>query len=369
MEKEIIKKICFVQPRAYYLFNKDIKAPDKVGGAQKQHYLQSIELAKYQEFDVHFLVADFGQKEIEIHQKVTLWKSFNFKDNIFKRVIDLLKVLKKIDAAIYIFRSADAGVAFAILYINYVLRKKVLYQISSDSECSNKELKNKSGYLTAILMSFAYKKADILTAQSENQKKQFEQNRKITIQEIIRNIIEIPEKINRTEESILWIGRLDKVKYPELFLDLAKQYPHEQFVMIAPVVQDDISYGNKIKKKIEKISNIQHFEYVKPNEINHYYQKAKIYVITSYKEGFSNTMTEAMANACPVLSFNVNPDDVFTKHQAGYFAEGSEKLFFKLIDDFLINKNINKSVENASAYLKKYHNKNAIITSLIKQIK
>ena len=75
------KKVCFVIPRAYYLFNKNsTNEQDKVGGAQKQAYLISTELAKNSKFDVNFCVADFGQKNKEYYNNITVWKSFNFTD-------------------------------------------------------------------------------------------------------------------------------------------------------------------------------------------------------------------------------------------------------------------------------------------------
>jgi hypothetical protein len=74
-----MKKVCFVIPRAYYLFNPHAKnAEDKAGGAQKQTFLLSTELAKDPDFDVHFALADFGQADFEIIKQVKLHKSFSF---------------------------------------------------------------------------------------------------------------------------------------------------------------------------------------------------------------------------------------------------------------------------------------------------
>ncbi len=367
MEKEITKKLCFVQPRAYYLFNpKADNFADKIGGAQKQSYLYSIELAKHKKFDVHFITANFGQSDLEVIDNVKVWKSFNFQDNILKKTLDLFQILKKIDANICIFRSADIGVAIAIFYIKLFLRKKVLYMIAGDAEVSFKQLKQKSGFLTALAMPFVYKYADFISAQSQTQSALFAKYRKRKPDIVLRNIINLPETAqNKKKQEILWMGRLDKIKNPELFIELAKKYPNEQFVMIAPIVQDFVEYGENIKNKAAQTDNLKYIDYVLPNKTDEYYQKAKIYVISSFSEGFSNTMAEAMANNVPVLSYNVNPDNIFDRYKIGYCAEGNKDKFFEQFESLLNNHWLSEKLgNNGRIYLEKNHNKAVIIKKI-----
>ena len=362
MEKKI--KICFVQPRAYYLFNNDAKdIKDKVGGAQKQTYLYSIELAKNPNFDVHFLVADFKQANIEKHHNVTVWKSFDFRKNFFKKTFKLFKTLKTINANTYIFRSADTGVAVAIFFIKIFLRKKVLYMLASNVETNFKQLKNMSGFLTALSMNYVYKYADYITVQSKSQYDLFIKHRKRKPDAIIKNIIEIDENTAfKKEDIVLWVGRLAPIKYPELFLETVRSYPKQKFIMIAPVVQDYRSYGKKIKKEAGKIKNLEYIEYVEPEKITLYYQKALIYVITSHFEGFSNTMAEAMANKCAVLSYNVNPDNILLRYKCGLFAKGDKKLFFQQFEELINNKILSQRFgNNGIFYIEKNHQSKLII--------
>ncbi len=363
-----VKKTCFVVPRAYYLFNSEIKnISDKVGGAQKQAYLLSKELVRNNSFDVHFCVADFGQNKIEKHDNVTIWKSFNFNDFIIKRIINLLKTLKKINADIYIFRAADAGVALATLYISFFLRKKNFYMLAHDDETNFKKLKKISGFLTAFTMSFTYKYADVISVQSQEQYNLFTKHRKRKPDAIVKNIITVNNEFEKSENYILWVGRLDKFKNSELFLKLAEKFPKENFVMIAPVVRDFIEYGNTIKKQTKSIKNLKYIDFVKPDEIEKFYLKTKIYVITSESEGFSNTMAEAMANKCPVLSYNVNPDNILKN--AGFCANGSIEKFYKYFDEFLQNSKQRKEFgKNGYKYLKNNHNTSLIIDKFIKVI-
>jgi len=373
LEKKINKKkICFVQPRAYYLFNQETDAgKDKVGGAQTQTFYLSTGLAKKNNFDVHFLVADFGQEDFEIRNKVKIWKSFNFNNNIFKKSFDLFRTLKTINADIYIFRSADLGVAIASFYTKFVLQKKLFYMLASDVETSYKQSRQMSGILRALSMSFVYKFADTISVQSETQYNLFLKHRNKKPSAIIRNIIHLPKQNETINKNyILWIGRLEKIKNPELFIELAKKYPDKKFVMIAPIIRDAVNYGKKIKANILNEKNIIHNDFVAPNNIKNYYEQSVMYVITSHQEGFSNTMAEAMANRCPVLSFNVNPDEIFTKHKAGSFANGSKEKFFNQFEELLINKDLSmKFRKNALKYIKKNHDKDTIINTFIQLLK
>ncbi len=361
-----MKKICFIIPRSYYLFNPEAKnAKDKVGGAQKQAYFLSTALAEDKNFDVHFLVADFGQNELEERQHVKLQKSFNFSDNIFKRTRKLLKTLKKIKAETYIFRTADTGVAFAIFFVQIFLKRKVIYMIAADAETSKKRQKKYNGFMTAFAMQYVYKKADIITAQTEQQSYIFEKNRKRKPDAIIKNIYlnENSENVNYNKKNtILWVGRLSEIKKPELFLKLAEKFPSEKFVMIAPVVLEKKEYGKKIQNKAKSIKNLQYIDYVKPEEIKNHYLKAKIYVTTSYLEGFSNTMAEAMQAGCPIISYNVNPDNILTKYECGFCADKKIEQLFSDFEKLNHNPKLRKFLgQNAAQYIYENHQKEMII--------
>lgn len=370
---QIMKKVCFVQARAYYLFNPNTKnASNKVGGAQKQMYLLSLALAEDNNFNVHFLVADFGQKKRELVENVSIWKSFSFSQNIFVKLRKLLQTLKQIGADIYIFRSADIGVAFAIFFVKNILRKKVLYMLASDIELTFQTQKNHSGFISAKAMQWVYKNTDILlTAQTKTQKNILLKNRGRQANEIIKNIytknINSNRKLNK-KNTILWVGRLTENKKPDLFIELAKKYPNEKFIMIAPIVRDFIKFGEKTQSKIKAVKNITLINYVKPNEIFSYYINAKIYVLTSEFEGFSNTMAEAMIAKCPILSFNVSPDKILEEYNCGLNANN------RLEDFYLFFKNLNSNAElrtvlgeNGANYIKENHQKN-IITSKFKDL-
>ena len=66
-------RVCLVSPKAYPLFNHDIKAT--FGGAEVDLYYLGTELAKDQGFKVSFITADYGQGQIENHENADVIKS------------------------------------------------------------------------------------------------------------------------------------------------------------------------------------------------------------------------------------------------------------------------------------------------------
>ena len=132
--------------------------------------------------------------------------------------------------------------------------------------------------------------------------------------------------------------------------------------MIAPVVRDHKTYGESIQKKAKKIKNLELIDFVIPAEIHDFYMKAKVYVLSSELEGFSNTMAEAMQSRCPVLSYNVNPDNILHDHQFGLCAEKDMDKFYQ--DFEVLNSNEELRGEkgvNGMEYINTFHDKETII--------
>ncbi len=347
-------KVCFVSPLSYVFFSKD--AARKVGGAEKQMYLLGKNLSIDPMFDVHFLVADFGQKEIECQDSISLWKSFRYQSNPLVIIYNLFKTLKKIDADIYVFRSAHTGIAIAVMIVKILLRKKSVYMLAHDAEINFKKQKQTEGLLTALLMKYVYQQSNCVTVQSVYQQDAVKKYRKRNPL-LIKNIFKIQtrEQIEK-KEYLLWVGRIIKFKQPEKFLQLARQFPDEKFVMIAPPDKYFIEEHKKIRQRADKIKNLDFIDFVPPQDMPRYFLKAKVYVLSSYAEGFSNTMLEAMAAGCPILSLNVNPDNILEKYNSGFCAYNNQKKFITLLEKLIKNQDLRKQTgANGQQYVSDNH--------------
>jgi len=355
-------KVCFVIPKLYAYFNPDFQGIT-YGGAERQGYYLIKKLAQKSDFQISACVADFGQETQEIYQNITVYKSFKFEQPKIIGLQKLYQTLKKINADIYVFRSADVGVAIGMFLVKWI-GKRIFYMVANDDESNAKGLAKCVGSSSALLMGKAYPIVDILTVQSNFQKEKFQEFRGITPNEIIRNIykIAIPiNKINYKEKKIiLWVGRCHTWKQPEHFLELARQNPQETFKMIAPK-SDDEAYFHQIKTQVQAIPNLEYIDFVAPHKIKKYYQQCKIYVITSVSEGFANTMMEAMESCCAISSLNINPDNIIEKYQMGTATKDVDKFYqnFKRLVQ-----NPEKTQEfgrNARKYLEENHQEDQII--------
>ncbi|HIP49839.1 MAG TPA: glycosyltransferase family 1 protein, partial [Candidatus Pacebacteria bacterium] len=91
-------------------------------------------------------------------------------------------------------------------------------------------------------------------------------------------------------------------------------------------------------------------------EIQKYYDKAKLFVNTSDHEGFPNSFVQACLGSTPIVSYKVNPDNFLVKRNVGYFADGDRAKLFELVQDGLKNEMIWKDKsKNCFKYVKKYH--------------
>jgi hypothetical protein len=118
-------------------------------------------------------------------------------------------------------------------------------------------------------------------------------------------------------EFVLWIGRADDFnKRPMLFLELARDCPELQFVMIASRTDDTVF------RALEQACppNLRIAEHLPPQETWDYLRRARVLVNTSKFEGFPNTFLQAAVMGVPVVSLEVDPDGMLVRHGCGIFA-------------------------------------------------
>ena len=159
--------------------------------------------------------------------------------------------------------------------------------------------------------------------------------------EVIYNAHYIPENINQDNKStILWVGRAHPMKRPEIFLKLAKLFPKEKFIMVMSLSKDYDVLFKSIKNKAREIDNLEFITGVPHNKIAFYYQKAKLFILTSEVEGFSNVLIEALKIKTPVVSLSVDPDDILVNNKIGFCADGNVNKMVKYITSLLADKEL-----------------------------
>jgi len=310
-------KICFVQAYAYAVFNPKSKA--KIGGAEVDLYNIGTELAKDKRFYVYFLVADFGQKNIEFYNNIKVVKTYSQKKSIlnyFSAIFKFYLRLAQINADIYFTANLSKYVGFTNFYCK-IFKKIHIHRTEHQDQVNRhviiKEIRR--GHGKYLLFLLGYMNVNHIIVQNlEDQamlKKTFNYP-----SNVIRNSYPIQYVNKAKRDFILWVARSEKWKRPEGYIQLAKAFPKEKFVMIMPIA-DNQRFFNYIKNEAYKVSNLRFIPGVPFSKIEYYYKNAKVFVNTSLSEGFPNSFNQAMNFSTPLLSLNINPDDFINKNQVG----------------------------------------------------
>jgi glycosyltransferase involved in cell wall biosynthesis len=331
-------KICLISPKVYPIFKPQVQSV--FGGAEVQLSILGKELVK-NNFEVSFIVADYGQSKSEKIKGIYFFKSFKFSDNFLLKIIKLSLSIINSKSEIIVHRTLTPYSYFLMIF-SKILGKKFIYMVAHDF---NVELSN-SHSLKDKLKKYLFKGSDVVFVQSEYQQKKIKNNWKIESFVFPNSYYIDRPQINKEKKYILWVGRCEDWKRPELFIRLAKEIPSENFLMISPKSHSDSGYFKKIKKQAENLKNLVFIDFVPFDEIEAYFLVAKLFINTSTKEGFPNTFIQALKNEVPIISLSVNPDNFIIKGKVGFVCNND---FKKLIENtnYLLN-NKNKLLEFAS---------------------
>lgn len=315
-------KVCFISLRSYPLFTK--KSLDYFGGAEVQISLIAKALAKDKKFRVSVIVGDYGQKATVKQNQLILYRSFKHGRFFPFEVIRFFLCLKKINAHIYVERTMNIKVGLVALFCR-LFGKKFIYMIAHDWDC-RKDFRHYLGL----------KLANLIIAQTKLQQKQLLKNWSLSSFLLPSILSDKRTPLGKPSQghSVLWVGRADKWKQPEIFLKLASHFPQQKFVMVCRQINNQ-DYFLKLFTQLQPLPNLEFFSEVPFSQITNFFGQAKMLVNTSAAEGFPNTFLQAGLNRVPILSLTVNPDKFITYYRCGLVADN----------------NINKLVNNCQELL------------------
>ena len=92
---------------------------------------------------------------------------------------------------------------------------------------------------------------------------------------------------------------------------------------------NDQEYVDMIRDKAKAITNLEYVGFVPFDTINEYFSRALIFISTATSEGFPNTFIQAWMNYTPVVSLNIDPDNVINRYKTGFHS----KTFKQLVED------------------------------------
>ncbi len=173
------------------------------------------------------------------------------------------------------------------------------------------------------LISYAVRKADAVGYAAEHLKAKIERMYRPKMEPVLLPNIEsmpahLPTKADRPK--VCFIGRLDRRKRPELFIQLARQFPEVGFVMVGRA--EDEAWQHRLEAMAKPCDNLTILGYIDKfvDERRFYesFEDAWIFVNTASREAFPLAFFEAGGRGCAILS-HVDPDG--TASRFGYWAK------------------------------------------------
>jgi glycosyltransferase involved in cell wall biosynthesis len=359
------KKICFIALDSLPLLtsNENLKY---VGGSELTLVLAGRELAK-RDFQIYFITYDDNSEKKNVDD-ITIIKSISRSKNYssIKNALIIWKSLKKANTDIYFQGSGPAGIIPLFCFIH---RKKYIKWVVSDSNLLFERYRSNHPILLKISLYIDIKFAQKIIVQNVFQKEFIEKKFKKKCV-LIKNPVIIPDdiKIKENKKNILWVSTIRPIKQPKIYLKIAKSLPEFRFVMIGGESKKEKELYAEIKKEAMTISNLEFLGFVPHHKIQKYYEEASIFINTSQMEGFPNTFLEAWMNYTPVVSLNVDPDELICNEMLGLHSKTYEQIILD-VTTLSLNNNLRKEMGmNARKYVEKNHDSKKIANQLEKLI-
>lgn len=320
----------------------------KVGGLTVQMYFWAQIFNKND-----WKVFSFSEKKTKIIQNIQFLK-FPTKRyvGIFIELIYSLFYILKIKPDVIYFRGAGRGLSYVSLYSKLTKCNFVFLGASdTDFKTGSELIQTKHD---KILFRRGLNRVKYFITQNNFQQKllknNYNKNKSIIIPNIWINTLNEYSKPN--SEFVLWVSNFRNLKRPKWFLNLAKSYSYEKFVMAGGSI-DNVLYEN-CKNTAQSIHNLI-FLGPKPfNTVNSLFEKAKIFVCTSEIEGFPNTFLQAWSYNIPVIT-TFDPSNLVKKKQLGIVVNNIEELYEamnQLLNDAELYLRIQKNIQ---AYFNEAH--------------
>lgn len=325
--------VVFRYPNSKPLF---VPTPEwKPGGAPIQMYTLATELAKDSDFKVYFWFDDeVPSIPVEGVHLIAPRPPLRVRIPLLSRAVDLY-------SSEFVSRIARSGVVIFSVWSNPTFIEhqrriqaeggKTIYRIASEVDVD--EARRPQGELSRAFTQ-ALIQTDGVIAQTQFQADELHRlldKESVVIPSTFRAL----DSAAGEKDIILWVGQAWSGKRPHIVIDIARAIPDQKFVMIMP--NSEPACSNDVIKCAEEISNVEIIEYVPLDEIQQYYNRAKIVINTSEYEGFPNTLHQACIGRAPYVSLAWNPDGFFESTGIGMCAENDVSKMVMHIQQLLDN--------------------------------
>ncbi len=339
-------KVCFISPLGYGLYNPQSGLP--FGGAEVQFFLLATALANDSSYDVSVLTTVDHQPGIEFQGRMRVYKRLGRRRmdqksrqgilDRFRQLTDYLLALREmrrqfinINADIYLHAGAGVEVG-AYGLICRRLKRRFLFFIASSADLWEPygKVEGPLKWLFPLGIRLAH---EVVCRSIEQQNRLRDQYGRTGV--LIRTGHPRPPTRDASRSHVLWVGRGNPLKQPEIFLELAARMPQHRFLMVVAHEDAHLDLLQRVRARAAMLSNLDLYEDVPWSEIDTCFARARIFVNTSTYEGFPNTFVQAALSATPVVSLLVDPDGVLENQQIGVCAGGDFERLVELTKGLL----------------------------------
>lgn len=289
------------------------------GGSEIQFMLIAKELIK-KGFEIHMTTRRYSRDQLEdelidgIHVHSYYWKTSPFSYPL--SVFSFFHALRRANCEVYHQRGAGM-MTFLVSVFCKIFGKKFVFTAASLGDCKPEMGTSITDPISKFFYKIGLESADKRINLTDEMKNEMKDNLGVD-SIVIRSGHKIPPSINKKQKTVLWIGRIDRLKKPEKFIDLANSLKHTdwKFKMICECRENDYCKSIIANAKLAGVCIIKNLEFNKtPQE----YEKASILINTSSSEGFPNTFIQAWLAGTPVVS-TVDPDNFIKRKRIGLVA-------------------------------------------------
>jgi len=351
-------RICIIAPNGYHAITGKGKNP--AGGAEIQLALLGKALAANGN-SVTFVTSDERQPEKERVGGVSIVRaSFRYLGGparcFLPDSLSLVRKLRKIDADICLVKGPQS-VLPALGAYRLLCRKKLVKIVAQALDYVPDD-----GGLNSRLYRLGRHFVDATVFQTSEQKRLAQRHlglRGIVIPNIAH---ENRQTDCRPKEDIdvLWIGRCDPIKCPEIFISLAEKLPSLRFGMVLAG-----SNGSDMRRNLETraapLSNFRFLDPVPYAASTALYERTRLVACTSRSEGFPNTFLHAWQLGVPSVSLGIDPGGVIAKYGLGLCCRSLSEMP-AAIRGFLANESEWLSAsKRCMEYVRRFHARDRIV--------
>ncbi len=232
--------------------------------------------------------------------------------------------IEHIEAPVIACFGVHSPTAQVVAAAKRVGKKTILFLTSSEDVSHNENVSSK-GKRQRIQHRYALLNADEIVVQTKSQLADL-QNKFGRRGILIRNPIDTEigdDDLLHFRTHVLWIGRADRdSKRADVCFELARRCPEIPFRVV-------INGGDEafLKQLLSQVPNNMDVEtHVPFDEIESLYKTASVLINTSVSEGFPNAFLQAMKFRTPILSLDVDPDDVLVSNDCGTISGSMDRM-------------------------------------------